>query len=66
MKNILLLSAALVLLVLIAVFVVRNITKKPSSETTFCGGIANIACQSGFSCTLDGSYPDAGGRCVRK
>lgn len=32
-------------------------------EGRFCGGIAGLACPSGFSCKLDGSYPDAGGKC---
>jgi hypothetical protein len=32
----------------------------------FCGGIATGAfpCDSGYSCKLDGAYPDAGGHCV--
>jgi hypothetical protein len=30
----------------------------------FCGGIAAIQCPPGFSCVLDGTFPDAGGRCV--
>jgi hypothetical protein len=29
-----------------------------------CGGIAGIQCPSGYKCKLDGSYPDAGGKCV--
>ena len=33
-------------------------------EGSFCGGIANIPCPKGFSCQLEGSYPDAGGKCV--
>ncbi len=32
----------------------------------FCGGIAGVACPSGYSCKLDGTYPDAGGTCVPK
>jgi hypothetical protein len=32
----------------------------------FCGGIAAIPCPAGFECKLDGSYPDAGGKCVPK
>ncbi len=31
----------------------------------FCGGIAGVACPSGYECKLDGSYPDAGGTCVK-
>jgi len=31
----------------------------------FCGGIAGIMCSSGYYCKLDGSYPDAGGVCVK-
>ncbi len=30
----------------------------------FCGGIAAIKCASGYTCKLEGSYPDAGGACV--
>lgn len=32
----------------------------------FCGGIAGVACPSGYNCKLDGTYPDAGGTCVLK
>lgn len=31
----------------------------------FCGGIAGVSCPSGYYCKLDGSYPDAGGVCVK-
>lgn len=34
-------------------------------EGEFCGGIAAIPCQSGLECKLEGSYPDAGGTCVK-
>jgi hypothetical protein len=34
-------------------------------EGEFCGGIAGIQCADGLTCMLDGSYPDAGGECVR-
>lgn len=37
-----------------------------TTQGTFCGGIAGIACQSGFECKLDGDYPDAGGTCIKK
>ncbi len=30
----------------------------------FCGGIAGLACPTGYDCKLDGNYPDAGGTCV--
>lgn len=37
-------------------------------ETTgggqFCGGTAGIPCPAGYRCELEGSYPDAGGKCV--
>jgi hypothetical protein len=37
---------------------------KPLPTTgDFCGGIAAIACPSGYQCALDGTYPDAGGHC---
>ena len=34
----------------------------------FCGGIASgqFTCPSGYTCSLDGSYPDAGGHCAKK
>lgn len=31
----------------------------------FCGGIAAFPCASGYSCKFDGTYPDAGGHCVK-
>lgn len=31
----------------------------------FCGGIAGVACPEGYSCSYDGSYPDAGGVCTK-
>lgn len=42
----------------------------PSSDTSsqdgkFCGGIAGINCPVGFTCKLDGNYPDAGGNCIK-
>src|SRR3989344_1297905 len=36
-----------------------------SIEEQFCGGIAGIQCPSGYSCQLDGKYPDAGGKCIK-
>ena len=36
----------------------------PGKKEVFCGGIAGIACPSGYYCAYEGSYPDAGGRCV--
>lgn len=30
----------------------------------FCGGIAGFPCDAGYTCKLDGTYPDAGGTCV--
>ena len=35
-----------------------------SSNKLFCGGIAGLTCPAGYSCKLDGNYPDAGGTCV--
>jgi hypothetical protein len=31
----------------------------------FCGGIAAFPCPVGYSCKLDGNFPDAGGHCVK-
>ncbi len=36
----------------------------PSEVGKFCGGIGAIKCPSGYTCKLDGNYPDAGGTCV--
>ncbi|GEM_PF-4383657 len=38
-----------------------------SPEGKFCGGIAPGAfpCPAGYTCKLDGAYPDAGGHCVK-
>jgi len=33
-------------------------------QPKFCGGIAGLTCPEGYSCKLDGDYPDAGGSCV--
>lgn len=37
----------------------------PTIASSFCGGIGGIACPDGFICQLDGTYPDAGGTCVK-
>ncbi len=37
-----------------------------SNQGKFCGGIAGIACPTDYNCSLDGNYPDAGGKCVKK
>lgn len=39
-------------------------TATPATTPGFCGGIAGIPCPAGFTCRLDGNYPDAGGVCV--
>ncbi len=31
----------------------------------FCGGIAGFLCEDGLTCQYEGTYPDAGGTCVR-
>lgn len=36
------------------------------ANVEFCGGIAGVQCQLGYSCELDGDYPDAGGTCVKQ
>jgi len=35
-------------------------------QETFCGGFAGVTCPNGYTCKLDGSYPDSGGTCVKK
>lgn len=36
-----------------------------SATQTFCGGIAGKKCQSGYYCKYEGTYPDAGGTCIK-
>lgn len=36
----------------------------PNPDNKFCGGFAGKACPNGYTCKLDGNYPDAGGTCV--
>jgi hypothetical protein len=45
-----------------------NTLQLDANAWKFCGGIAAGAfpCASGYSCHLDGSYPDAGGHCVKQ
>lgn len=40
---------------------------KLTGDTTssFCGGIAGKSCPSGYYCKYDGTYPDAGGTCMK-
>jgi hypothetical protein len=33
---------------------------------TFCGGIAGKMCPSGYYCKYEGTYPDAGGACLKE
>jgi hypothetical protein len=37
-----------------------------NANETFCGGIASKQCPTGYTCKLDGKYPDAGGTCVKQ
>lgn len=42
-------------------------TQRPLAlEGEFCGGIAAFQCAQGLTCVYDGTYPDAGGTCVRE
>lgn len=36
-----------------------------SITQTFCGGIAGKKCPSGYYCKYEGTYPDAGGTCIK-
>lgn len=36
-----------------------------TGDSQFCGGIQGIMCSEGYSCKLEGDYPDAGGTCVK-
>lgn len=47
--------------------IVENVTPTPTTieEAKFCGGIAKIECEEGYECKTDGSYPNAGGTCIK-
>lgn len=34
-------------------------------ENKFCGGFAGIICSDGYTCKLDGDFPDSGGKCIK-
>ena len=36
----------------------------PENESSICGGIAGKTCQEGYTCILEGNYPDASGTCI--
>lgn len=41
-------------------------TPTPTIPTgQLCGGFDGVPCPSGYTCLLDGSYPDASGQCVK-
>ncbi|MBI2330173.1 hypothetical protein HYU94_02190 [Candidatus Daviesbacteria bacterium] len=42
----------------------RFLDRENSTERQFCGGFAGKECPEGYTCKLDGNYPDAGGKCV--
>ena len=46
---------------------ITNTLKLDPAIWKFCGGIAagRFPCDAGYSCKLDGNYPDAGGHCVK-
>lgn len=37
-----------------------------NSEGEFCGGITGKECPFGYTCIMDGKYPDAGGKCAKE
>lgn len=39
---------------------------KESTQETFCGGFTGKSCPNGYTCQLDGNYPDAGGKCIKE
>lgn len=41
----------------------EEIAGEKDFQGMFCGGIAAFQCPYGFDCILDGTYPDAGGKC---
>ena len=40
--------------------------KECKSEGQMCGGIAGFQCCDGLTCQMDGTYPDAAGKCIKK
>lgn len=58
----------LILIVILIAFLVGGAYYVVRTEGKFCGGFAgNLPqnqCPLGFSCVLDGNYPDAGGKCT--
>lgn len=42
------------------------ISKMDKEETYLCGGISGTSCPDGYTCELDGAYPDASGTCVQE
>lgn len=52
---------------MLGTFKLLDTTSSPKpTEGQFCGGIAGKVCPTGYKCQLDGSYPDAGGKCVKE
>lgn len=43
----------------------NNTADEGRDEGEFCGGIAAFPCKEGLTCQYDGTYPDAGGTCVK-
>lgn len=41
-------------------------TRPLAQEGEFCGGIAGFQCDTGLTCEYEGSYPDAGGTCMKE
>jgi hypothetical protein len=37
-----------------------------TTDTSVCGGIANLPCPEGYTCIIEDKYPDATGRCIPK
>jgi hypothetical protein len=38
---------------------------KSLEENKFCGGIAGLICLDGYTCKLDSTLPDSGGKCIK-
>lgn len=61
-----LILAAILITALVGFFSVKNVL----IESRRCGGIAGnlpkYQCPPGYRCQLEGNYPDASGKCVKK
>ena len=44
--------------------IIVDVENKSSPEGGFCGGIANVGCEQGLECVLEGDWQYVGGKCM--